>query len=48
MYFILKCPTNPHERYFNVASAVLFVIFWNLADESLVVKKFLLLIKVVQ
>ena len=41
MYFILKCPTNPHKRYFNVASAVPFVIFWNLADESLVVKKFL-------
>ena len=41
MYLTLNCPTNPHKRYFNVASAVPFVIFWNLADESLVVKRFL-------
>ena len=45
MYFILKCPTNPHKKYANVASAVPFVIFWNLVNESFCRKKISLLIK---
>ena len=27
LYFILKFPTNPQEKYSNVASAVPFVVF---------------------
>ena len=39
MYFILKRPTNPHEKYSSVASAVPFVIFWNLANAPFCRKK---------
>ena len=42
MYLTLKCPTNPHQKYSNVASAVPFVVFWHLDA------KIPLLIKVAQ
>ena len=36
------------QKYSNVASAVPVVLFWNLADESFVVKNIPLFIKVAQ